>query len=270
MYAKRKGFLIELFTNGSLITPQIVETLKKYPPLLIDISLYGSNDGTYENVTGERAFEKVIEACRQLKAAGIRIALKSPMLTLTVAEYSAMAALADDLRVPFRASFEIIPTIDKDITTRNYQVSAKEMLRCEFEDALSARPSGSEKGKTQNLNIADREHLFRCKVGRSSCIIDYNGKMCPCMKFKHIGKRLTFENFDELWESFGVYVEKRVSPKYKCLNCDAYDYCDICPAEMDFVYGDFEYIDDLYCKIARTRKLFHEGMHSIDEVLKDF
>ena len=35
LYAKKKGFLVELFTNGYLFTDEIIDVLKKYPPLLI-------------------------------------------------------------------------------------------------------------------------------------------------------------------------------------------------------------------------------------------
>ena len=52
LYAKRKGFIIELYTNGALINDKIVEVFSKYPPLLVDISLYGSCEETYKKVTG--------------------------------------------------------------------------------------------------------------------------------------------------------------------------------------------------------------------------
>ena len=42
-------------------------------------------------------------------------------------------------------------------------------------------------------------------------------------------------------------------PNYKCLRCEAYDYCDICPAMMQFVHGNLEYIEDHFCKAAHAR-----------------
>ena len=51
MYAKKKGFIIEIYTNGVLINDNIVEVFTKYPPLLVDISLYGSCEKTYYSVT---------------------------------------------------------------------------------------------------------------------------------------------------------------------------------------------------------------------------
>ena len=40
-YAKKKGLIITLFTNGTLITPYIADYLKEYSPFAIEISLYG-------------------------------------------------------------------------------------------------------------------------------------------------------------------------------------------------------------------------------------
>ena len=51
-YAKRKGFLITLFTNGTLITPRIADYLAAWRPFAIEITLYGRTKDTYERLTG--------------------------------------------------------------------------------------------------------------------------------------------------------------------------------------------------------------------------
>ncbi len=51
-YAKRKGFVVTLFTNGTLITDRVADFLADLPPLGIEISLYGATQETYERVTG--------------------------------------------------------------------------------------------------------------------------------------------------------------------------------------------------------------------------
>lgn len=40
-YAKRKGMLVTLFTNGTLSTPQITDYLVNWRPFSIEITLYG-------------------------------------------------------------------------------------------------------------------------------------------------------------------------------------------------------------------------------------
>ena len=50
-YAKRKGFLITLFTNGNLVTERIANYLQEWPPFAIEITLYGRTKDTYEALT---------------------------------------------------------------------------------------------------------------------------------------------------------------------------------------------------------------------------
>ena len=52
-YAKRKGLLVTLFTNGTLITPRIADYLADWRPLKVEITLYGRTQETYEARKGE-------------------------------------------------------------------------------------------------------------------------------------------------------------------------------------------------------------------------
>lgn len=51
-YAKRKGLLTTLFTNGLLITPKVADYLVQWRPFAIEITLYGRTRATYERLTG--------------------------------------------------------------------------------------------------------------------------------------------------------------------------------------------------------------------------
>ena len=46
-YAKRKGLLITLFTNGTLITADIADYLAQLAPFSIEVTLYGRTKDTY-------------------------------------------------------------------------------------------------------------------------------------------------------------------------------------------------------------------------------
>ncbi|MGN1192878.1 MAG: radical SAM protein, partial [Dorea sp.] len=61
------GFIITLYTNATLVTPKIMETLQKYPPHKIGVTIYGASSETYEKVCGKaEAFQKAIEGMHQL------------------------------------------------------------------------------------------------------------------------------------------------------------------------------------------------------------
>jgi len=50
-HAKSKGFLITLFTNGTMFTEAIVDHLKESPPFCIDISCHGATEETFDGIT---------------------------------------------------------------------------------------------------------------------------------------------------------------------------------------------------------------------------
>ena len=254
LYAKKKGFIIEIYTNGALIDEKIVDVFAKYPPLLVDISLYGSCAETYKKVTGvSGVFDKIMHNIQTLLNANIRVSVKAPILNLYYSELSKIKEIANGFGIPFRTGFEIFPTIDNNDDVQQYGVSLKKALSYEFADfAENPRVFGDDYD-IELVNLQKEKPLFRCKLGRASCAIDYEGNMCPCMSFRHIGKKLTRETFDSIWASFRKYPKMKASAEYKCLKCKAYDFCDICPAMMQFVHGDLEYVDEHFCESAKAR-----------------
>ena len=273
MYAKRKGFLIELFSNGLGFNDSIIEMLKKYPPLYVDITLYGSCESTYCKVTRVKgAFDKVIDNLHRLKDAGIHLSLRTPVMNETVHEMDAMKAIADELDVPFICTFEMCPTIDNSTEPQNHQVCMKTMLKYEFDNYLDEVKRNVRTDKVPSpelLKSFENNYVFSCNAGQNSFVIDYHGNMCPCMKLKHRGKKLNADNYDEIWESFGVYGQMKASASYKCSKCSARYYCDVCPAEMDMMYHDYEYRSEEICRPAKLRKEFYFKERTYDEIINN-
>lgn len=276
MYAKSKGFLVELFSNGYLFDDKIIKMLQEYPPLLVDISLYGSNEETYQYVTGVKgAFEKVIENCRKLKEAGVRVSLKSPIIVPTVDCINEMKLIASKLDVPFVYTFDICPTIDKDECPRLLQVPLETILKYEFEDYYKQKKKYGrveleldQKRKNEIADLMRNECVYACNVALNSFVIDYKGNICPCMKLRHKGEKMARETFDVIWEKFGIFAKKKASNEYRCKGCKSRYYCDVCPAEMDFLFANEETRTDKICKIAKIRQSFYCGDLTFEEALK--
>jgi MoaA/NifB/PqqE/SkfB family radical SAM enzyme len=95
------GFLITLFTNGSLLNDDMISRLSKHPPIEISISLYGSSSETYGNINGHpEAYEKVKENIHKLVNAGVNIHLKTPIIKYTSSEYIQMREFARTFNKP--------------------------------------------------------------------------------------------------------------------------------------------------------------------------
>lgn len=274
LYAKKKGFLVELFTNGYLFDDKIIDALAEYPPLLVDISLYGASENTYHKVTGlQNAFARVIQNCKKLKKAGIRVSLKSPIIDLTYPEIKDMQMLADKLQIPFVYTFEICNTIDRQDMPKMHQISLNKALEYEFANHYKQIQTEGRKSKSNYDEIINEprtnEKVYSCNVAVNSFVVDYNGKMCPCMKLRHRGIKLEKNNYEKIWSDFKKYSAQIATMDYKCKGCEALYYCDVCPAEMDFLYNDPEYRPENACKCAYIRKAFYENKISFDEALAE-
>lgn len=272
LYAKKKGFLVELFTNGYLLSDKIIKIFKEYPPLLVDISLYGSSEQTYYKITGVKgAFEKVLINCKKLKEAGIRVSLKSPIMNETLAEIIKMKKIAAQMDIPFVYTFEICSTIDKDNSPKSHQVKMVEVLKHEFENHFEQMKNGKKADGSRDSIIQElqqNECVYRCNVALNSFVIDYNGNMCPCMKLRHKGELFTKENYDVIWERFGLYSKILATKSYICKKCAAAYYCDICPGEMEYLHNDMEYRDKRMCRSALIRKDFYENKITFEEAIE--
>ncbi|MFC1837611.1 radical SAM protein, partial [Thermodesulfobacteriota bacterium] len=79
--AVSNGILVTVFTNGTLITPAILDLFEDLPPQSIEISVYGATPGTYEKITGVHgSFSKCIKGIQLLSDRKIRFKLKTVLL----------------------------------------------------------------------------------------------------------------------------------------------------------------------------------------------
>jgi len=82
-YAKKKGLIVSLFTNGVLLTPEVADRLVEWRPFSIEITLYGRTEETYERITGiPGSFERCMRGIRLLLARGLPLELKTMAMSL--------------------------------------------------------------------------------------------------------------------------------------------------------------------------------------------
>ncbi|MBK8742754.1 MAG: radical SAM protein, partial [Betaproteobacteria bacterium] len=112
-YAKKKGFLITLFTNGTLITPRIADHLVEWRPFAIEITLYGATKETYEGLTGiPGSYNRCMRGIRLLTERKLPLALKTVAISINKHEIGAMKKLAEELGVGFKFDAMMTPRID--------------------------------------------------------------------------------------------------------------------------------------------------------------
>jgi MoaA/NifB/PqqE/SkfB family radical SAM enzyme len=113
-YAKKKGFLITLFTNGTLINEKIADYLLEWPPFAIEITLYGRTKETYEALTQiPGSYERCLRGIKLLKERNLPLKLKTVATSINKHEVVAMRQFVEDeLELEFKFDGQINPRID--------------------------------------------------------------------------------------------------------------------------------------------------------------
>src|ERR1700723_4710251 len=106
-YPKKKGFLITLFTNGTLISAEIADYLVEWPPFAIEITLYGRTKGTYEALTQiPGSYEKCLRGIKLLRERKLPVKLKTVATSINKHEVFAMNQFAEE-ELDFDFKFDV-------------------------------------------------------------------------------------------------------------------------------------------------------------------
>ena len=95
-YAKQKGFLVTLFTNGTIMTEEIADYLAEWPPFAIEITLYGRTRETYEALTAiPGSYDRCLRGIKLLKERKLPLKLKTVATSVNKHEVLAMRHFAE-------------------------------------------------------------------------------------------------------------------------------------------------------------------------------
>ncbi len=267
LYIKKKGGLISLFTNASLITDEHIKLFKKFPPRKIEVTVYGVTRKIHEKVTGRKHFSLTTNGIDRLVNAGLPVTLKSTILRSNFMELSEISKYC---RNKTTSAFRFDPflqlRIDRD-PDRNRKIimerlTPDEIVRIENADEYrrDAISKLCEDIGSQPVNAGKSNKLFRCRAGINSCCIGYDGtfKICSALTNPVCKYDLKTGSLRDAWYSFAPAIRNIKSDKSsfqtKCGKCDIIDLCMWCPAHADLETGCLDIYVPYFCNVAHKRQ----------------
>ena len=256
--AKRQGFLITLFTNGTLIAPDIADYLVDWPPFFIEITLYGRTRQTYEQVTGvPGSFDRCMQGIRLLTERNLPLKLKTMALTLNRHEIGEMKHFVEeDLGLEFRFDSFVNPRCDCSQSPLEVRLTPVEAVEFDLLDPkrvdkwreLAAKSTGSP------ASPDEVRQLWRCGSGLSSFAIDPYGVLRMCTMSPDDAYDLRQGSFRQGWEQVLYKLrQERITRDTKCVTCGIRDMCGMCPANAQLECMDAEAPVDFLCQVAHLR-----------------
>jgi radical SAM protein with 4Fe4S-binding SPASM domain len=228
-YAKKKGFITTLFTNGTLLNKELADTLAEWPPFLVEITLYGATKKTYENITGvPGSFERCQRGIDLLLERNIPLGLKTMAMTVNRVEIGRMQAYADDLGAPFRFDPLVNPRLDGSERPCRFRLSPEEVVDLDLNDPKRVKAWQELYDRSEGLFLDDR--LFTCGAGISMFHIDPIGRLSVCEMSRFESYDLRQGSFEEGWSDFVPQVlDLKAGGDYKCSQCKYIALCAQCP-----------------------------------------
>ena len=239
------GFLVSIYTNGYLLTDELIDWLAERPPLRLRITMYGMSDETYEAVCGVRdGFSRVQENIEKLRAKGLPLGLAMTIIEQNEKDFEKCREYAGELDVPFEFSSNIV----KPVRGAESDAEQVRIRKC----PAAADSAESERAETDSRGpFPETEDPFaRCGSRNRSIWITWNGKMSACAFISSIQTDPFAGSFKEAWKELWGRMDRIRKPK-KCLSCDLQTFCSACPGEREAETGSMEGVAELFCERAR-------------------
>lgn len=267
LYLKKKGLLVSVFTNATLVSEKHIRLFRDYPPRDIEVTVYGVTRDTYENVTRTPgSFDAFILGLNSLLESGIKVRFKAMAIRSNVHELSAIAKFCrertkDYFRFdPFlHLRFDGDPARNGEI--RSERLPAGKIVEIERSDAerSAALEKSCDKLISPEFAHINCNHLFHCGTGNGSFTFGYDGmfRLCSSLWHKDCVYDLKKGTLAEAWKDFIPKVKDMRSNKEaflkKCRVCPIINLCIWCPAHSHLETGEADSPVEYFCEVAHAR-----------------
>ena len=257
-YAKKKGFLITLFTNGTIINEQIADYLAEWSPFAIEITLYGRTRETYEALTMiPGSYDRCLRGVKLLKERGLPLKLKTVATSINKHEVMAMRRFAEEgLGIEFKMDGQINPRIDCSQSPLAVRLTPEELVALDMSTpkALAEYRKLAERdlGRPPSLSLTDT--VYFCGGGMDGFAINPYGEISICVVSQQDTFNVQKSGVKQIWEGALRELRSRKRTKVtKCVECRIQSLCGMCPANGEMENGDKESPVDFLCHAAHLR-----------------
>lgn len=267
----KMGFLIYINSNGTMIDEETVDWLKQQSPCRINITLYGASPETYYRICGHAdGFERTMKAINMLKDANIPLVINSSMIPENACDMEKIIEIGKKLDINTRVSTYMFPPMRRDEEENDSRFSSEESasmymrrIKCQMTPETYnkyLRTCLSEDLDEDAENWGQDVEYMRCRAGRSTCWINWEGNMTACGMLDFPLKTNPFVRpFHECWCELTEAV--RSTPVLSdCKACPKRHVCNPCVA---MIYGETGTVNQ------KSEYMCHLADHIVNKVKEE-
>jgi radical SAM protein with 4Fe4S-binding SPASM domain len=264
---RRKGLLVSVFTNATLIAPRHIQLFRDVPPRDIEVTVYGVTKATYERITRiPGSFRKFMRGLDRLLEAGIPVRLKAMAMKSNLHEFEKIASFC---RQRTKDSFRFDPQLhlrydgnpDRNDEIRRERLNPGEIVALDQSDPdrMERLVKSSEALLNAPLPPEGNRSVFRCAAGSGSFTVGYDGRFRICASLCAPGTTYDLRQgtLAEAWEEFVPRVRALSTDRKdfleSCHQCTLAQLCYWCPAHGYLESGSLDGDTPYFCEVAHMR-----------------
>jgi mycofactocin radical SAM maturase len=238
-----RGIMTCISTNGTLITPALVERLSRNRLVAIQVSLDGAQKKTCEAIRGKGTYETAIKALELLTLSPIPTSINTVLTTENADEIQELQNLATHLGVTLRIS-RFRPSGRGADNWQELRPTATQLL------AFSAWLAENQNVRTGDsfFSLTSQERqglgLNLCGAAKLTCCVSPTGMVYPCaflQSDRFEAGDLRKNSFKEIWDNSEIFASFRGLRIHSCEDCKRFDQCHGgCPAVAYHLKDDIE------------------------------
>lgn len=247
--AREKGFLITLFTNGTLITEDAAMRLERQKPVMIEITVHSLREEVFDAITQVRgSFEACMRGIRLLHSRGLPLVLKVVGMNDNADEICRIKEFALSMDgVQFKFDPLVLPRHDLSREPCAYRIEPAKIAKIEQSDE-------DMRAQWRRYLESDRCDGSLCAAGVTSFYLDPHGRVRLCPHMIRPSYDLTGGTLNEGVFPFLRETRKRLFTRpSECRDCEAADFCSQCPARALLESGNPGRPAEYLCRLAHER-----------------
>ena len=240
--ARARQFDVKINTHGNFIDDAVADALAEAGVSKVALSVYSDRPEEHEAVTlvpGSHA--KTLAAVRRLRARGVLVGLKTPLMVHNRERAAAVGPLAKSLDADWESDAHIMPDDTNDFGLCGIGAHATDRILTVlkgFEGVLA-------EVKPVHALEDTPSHRPTCSAGTASAYITPDGRLQPCINWRDDIGSLREHTFAELWwgeagrDATGRQrAIRRASYLGDCEGCAFHGKCGYCPGISHAETGD--------------------------------
>jgi radical SAM protein with 4Fe4S-binding SPASM domain len=267
LHALRRGLLVVVYTNGTLITDKVADLFADHRPHLVEITLYGMTRETCEKVTQvPGSYDKCLAGIRRLVDRKVPLKLKTMALSWNYHEIPAMREFAQGLGLGFRYDSSLNPRVDCGANRNGeLQLSPEQAAALDLQDPARVAELRDflERFARRDEPRPRAEQVYQCGAGEVGFTIDPYGSLQLCQLSRRQSFSVRETSFAEGWDvALPRFRSRRWHTNSVCRACNLISFCASCPGAAEMENGDPEQLVPGFCETTHRRvfALLGEGL----------